>query len=430
VLRPGQLDQLDAVPGDTPHGSRAWGGQNPGPGCHDERVAASSDPVSESAVPRSVRARITGLPRGVVILVGMAAAVVTLGGLREVRDIAAPIFMALCLTVTLYPVRSWLIRKRWPSWLATTVLVLATMGAVLGLVIGIVWSLARFATILPEYSEEVQSTLAALKSWLAGLGIGQDQIQAMIGKIDTGQVIALFESILSNVLDLAAVVLFIITLILFMGVDGAVFPARMAKVRGGREPALAGLGSFAKGTRKYFGVSTVFGGIVAIIDGIVLILFGIPGPVLWALLAFITNYIPNVGFIIGLIPVAFLALLTGGVSTMVAVIVTYCVVNFIIQSVIQPKYVGDSVGLTTTVTFVSLIVWTFVLGPLGAILAVPATLLAKALLVDVDPDARWLQLFLGDEPVHNKPPKPAGARRFGRHPSGSTPAATVEGQAG
>jgi len=387
-------------------------------------VADSNAPVTEPATPASMRVRIAALPRGVVILVGMAAAVVTLGGLRQVRGIAAPIFMALCLTVTLYPVRSWLIRKGWKSWAATAVLVLATMGAVLSLVVGVIWSLARFATILPEYTEEVQSTLANLQSWLAGLGIGPDQVQAMLGKIDSGQVIALVESLLSSVLNVATAVLFIITLILFMGVDGAAFPARMRSMAGGRESALAGLGSFAKGTRKYFAVSTIFGGIVAVLDGIALVIFGIPGPVLWALLAFITNYIPNIGFIIGLVPVAFLALLTGGVGTMVAVIVTYCVLNFIIQSVIQPKYVGDSVGLTTTVTFVSLIVWAFILGPLGAILAVPATLLAKALLVDIDPDAKWLQLFLGDEPVHDKPPKPPkppGARRFGRHAAPSTP---------
>ncbi len=416
--------------GDTPHTSPTRGEQNARLSCHDERVADSSDPVSEPAAPRSVRARVIALPRGVVILVGLAAAVVTLAGLRQVSGIVAPIFMALCLTVTLYPVRSWLIRKGWPSWLATTVLVLATMSLVLGLIVGVIWSLARFATILPEYSDEVNATLASLKSWLAGLGIGQDQIEAMLNKIDSGQIIAALESLLSSVLNVATVVLFIITLILFMGVDGAAFPGRMAKVSGGRESALGALGSFAKGTRKYFAVATVFGAIVAVIDGIVLILFGIPGPALWALLAFITNYIPNIGFIIGLVPVAFLALLTGGVGTMVAIIVVYCVVNFIIQSVIQTRYVGDSVGLTTTVTFVSLIVWTFVLGPLGAILAVPATLLAKALLVDVDPDTKWLQLFLGDAPVHDKPPRPPGTRRFGRHAAPSTPEPATEGEVG
>ena len=133
-------------------------------------------------------------------------------------------------------------------------------------------------------------------------------------------------------------------------------------------------------------------------------------PRLWALLAFITNYVPNIGFIIGLIPPALLGLVVGGPSKMIEVIVLYCVLNLIIQSVIQPKVVGDAVGLTTTMSFLSLIVWAYLLGPLGAILAIPASLLFKAVLLDVDPDARWLQLFFGDEPVFIKKPKP-GSRR-------------------
>ena len=105
---------------------------------------------------------------------------------------------------------------------------------------------------------------------------------------------------------------------------------------------------------------------------------GIPAAGLWALLAFVTNYIPNVGFIIGLIPPAILGLLVGGPSLAIAVIAVYCVLNFIIQSVLQPKFVGDAVGLTTTVSFLSLIVWAYILGPIGAILAIPASLLVKA----------------------------------------------------
>ena len=132
---------------------------------------------------------------------------------------------------------------------------------------------------------------------------------------------------------------------------------------------------------------------------------GIPAAGLWALLAFVTNYIPNIGFIIGLIPPALLGLLTGGPSLMITVIVVYCVLNFIIQSVLQPKFVGDAVGLTTTMSFLSLIVWAFLLGPLGAILAIPASLLVKAIMVDVDPEAKWLQLFLGDEPILTKKEK-------------------------
>jgi predicted PurR-regulated permease PerM len=86
---------------------------------------------------------------------------------------------------------------------------------------------------------------------------------------------------------------------------------------------------------------------------------------------------------------------------MVAVIVAYCVINFILQSVIQPKFVGDAVGLSTSITFLSLVFWAFVLGPLGALLAVPLTLLVKAVLVDADPRNAWLAPLLSSKPVES-----------------------------
>ena len=120
----------------------------------------------------------------------------------------------------------------------------------------------------------------------------------------------------------------------------------MNRHRPGREPVLTALGTFAAGTRNYFGVATIFGAIVAVLDGAALLILGIPGAGLWALLAFVTNYVPNIGFLIGLVPPALIALLDGGVSEMIIVIAVYCVLNFIIQSVLQPKFVGDAVGLT------------------------------------------------------------------------------------
>jgi predicted PurR-regulated permease PerM len=165
-----------------------------------------------------------------------------------------------------------------------------------------------------------------------------------------------------------------------------------------------------------------------VIDGAVLLILGIPAAGLWALLAFVTNYIPNVGFIIGLIPPALLALLVGGPGLAITVILVYCVVNFIIQSVLQPKFVGDAVGLTTTVSFLSLVVWAFILGPIGAILAIPASLLVKAILVDMDPAAKWLELFLGDKPTFDK--KPPKKSRNPEHPDPPPPDDSLPGAAG
>jgi AI-2 transport protein TqsA len=86
------------------------------------------------------------------------------------------------------------------------------------------------------------------------------------------------------------------------------------------------------------------------------------------------------------------------------VIVVYCVLNLIVQSIIQPRFVGDSVGLSVTVTFIALLFGAWLIGPIGAILAIPLTLLAKALLVDVDPAAGFVGAFLRDKPVAQPSP--------------------------
>jgi predicted PurR-regulated permease PerM len=125
-------------------------------------------------------------------------------------------------------------------------------------------------------------------------------------------------------------------------------------------------------------------------------------------LAFVTNYIPNIGFVIGLIPPALLALLDGGWSEMLLVIAAYSIINFIIQSLIQPKFVADAVGISPTLTIISLFFWAYVLGALGALLAIPLSLLMKALLVDSDRGAAWLRPLIGGSsaraPASDAPP--------------------------
>ncbi|WP_245599649.1 AI-2E family transporter [Nakamurella lactea] len=374
--------------------------------------------------PPPAPARTFGLPRGVLIMLGLASMVIVLFGMRQVAGILAPIFLALSLTITVYPLRPLLQRHGVPRWLATLLVILGVYLLLVGLMLAFILGVARLADLLPAYVPQMQQRIADLQSWLTGLGVGHDQLQNALKGLNPGTIISLVGGIVGSLMNVLSLLVFVVTLVLFMGIDSAVFTTRMEKVRGGREQALSALTSFAFGTRKYFIVSTIFGGIVAVLDWLALVILDVPAALLWGVLAFVTNYIPNIGFLIGVIPPALLALLTGGVGRMVAVIIVYCVLNFIIQSVIQPKYVGDSVGLTTTVSFLSLIVWAYVLGPLGAILAVPMTLLAKALLVDVDPETKWLQLFLGDEPHHeSRKQRRAGAAAAsaGRSDDGAAP---------
>jgi AI-2 transport protein TqsA len=144
-------------------------------------------------------------------------------------------------------------------------------------------------------------------------------------------------------------------------------------------------------------VATIFGAIVAVCDVIALWILDIRYAWLWGLLAFITNYIPNIGFIIGLIPPTIIALLEKDVVTAIIVVVVYSVLNFVIQTIIQPRVVGVTVGLSATLSFLSLIVWATILGASGAFLAIPMSLLVKAVLIDSDPDKAWLGPLLSSE---------------------------------
>ncbi len=139
----------------------------------------------------------------------------------------------------------------------------------------------------------------------------------------------------------------------------------------------------------------MFGLLVGAVDAVALALLGVPLALLWGLLAFITNYIPYVGFWLGVLPPALLALLVGGWQLVLVVYLIYSVVNFLLTSLVQPRYIGNAVGLSISVTFLGLAFWGWMLGPLGAVLAVPLTLLVKVLLVDCDPRASWAQALLG-----------------------------------
>jgi predicted PurR-regulated permease PerM len=285
---------------------------------------------------------------------------------------------------------------RLPGWAASLVCIVVVYCLVLGLSLALVVATARFATLLPGYADRFDELAGDIGTKLADAGIGADQVRAILDAVDFGQLIALLESLLSNMLGVLSSLVFILTLLLFLAMDASAFPQLLARARSPRPSLVDGLLSFADGTRRYMLVSTVFGLIVAVIDTIALLILGIPVPVLWGLLAFITNYVPNIGFVIGVVPPAVLALLEGGWSRCLAVVVVYSVINLIIQSVIQPRFVGDAVGLSTTLTFLSLVFWSWVLGGLGALLAIPLSLLVRSLLVDVDPHSRWLTPLLSN----------------------------------
>lgn len=357
-----------------------------------------------------------GLPRAFVVLVGAAAAVVLAAGVHAAAWLLGPAFLALVIVLVVSPVERRLRSRGVPGWLSTAALVLAVYAVVLVLAVVLLVSLAQLATVLPRYATEADALVAVGTGVLADLGVGPGQLRVLAGALDLGLLVALVGGLLAGVTGLATNLVFLFSLMLFLSIESSEAATRMAVIAADRPHIAAGLGRFAAGTRRYLVVTTVFGLLVGAVDTVFLALLGVPLAVLWGLLAFITNYIPYVGFWMGVLPPALLALLVGGWSLVVVVLVGYSVVNFLLTTLAQPRFIGNAVGLSISVTFLGLTFWGWMLGPVGAVLAVPLTLLVKTLLVDCDPRASWAQALLGSvrelpvpppSPVPDAPAPPA-----------------------
>ncbi|MCD4526880.1 AI-2E family transporter [Nocardioides sp. cx-173] len=340
-------------------------------------------------MPRDDLRRNSVLPRALIVLLGLAAAFMVISGMRASASLIGPAFLALVLTIAVHPLRVRLDRYLW-GWVTTTLCVLLVAAVAIGLAVAIVVAGAKFATLLPQYKDDFNDAASDAIHLLERAGVSTEQIEHVLDGLDLGRLVGVATDALSDIYGLVSGLAFMLALVLFMTVDSRALSGQLATVAQGRPDLVAALRSFAHDTRRYLLVSTVFGLIAAVLDTIALELLDVPAPLLWGLLAFLTSYIPHIGFLIGLVPPAVLALLEGGPGLLLAVVAIYLAVNFVIGSVIHPRVVGNSVGLTSTLTFLSLIFWAGVIGPIGAILAVPLSILVRSLLVDADPASRWL----------------------------------------
>jgi AI-2 transport protein TqsA len=379
------------------------------------RDSAAPDEPGTAPAPSSPPSERPVLPRSFVMLVGCAAGFLVLAGIYFTAWLVGPLFLALIIVIAISPVQAALRRRGWPGWLTTLVLVVLVVGLLLLFAVVIVVCIARLAALLPTYSDQSSSLMTSLSGSLQRFGVEPGQLEKAVSSIDPAKLVALIGAALAGLSGLVTSLVFLLCLLLFLSVESSGMDQRLAAVAGERPGLERALRSFAHGTRTYLVVTTVFGFIVGVLDAGALAIIGVPLPVLWGFLSFITNFIPNIGFIIGLVPPALLALLDGGVEKMLVVIAVYCVLNLVIQSLIQPRFVGDSVGLAMTTTFLALIFWAWLLGPLGALLAIPLTLLIKALLVDVDPTARWAVALAGS--LERAPRTPRARRGAAAEPA-------------
>lgn len=349
-----------------------------------------------AAASATIATRHAGIPRSTALLTGLGGATVAILGLWALRPIAAPVLLALVLTICAQPVRYGLERAGVPRGLATGGVVFVVFTALAGFVVALALAFAQFATLLPTFAPQLRELGVQVADGLTAIGIGPQQVEAIVGQLDPGRIVDLILDLFGGLANVTAALAIVLTTLILMGVDAGYVRTLLTQLRPDRPLLVTALERLAHSIRRYMVATTILGLAQGVLNSIALVILGVPGAFLWGLLAFLCSFIPNVGYFIALIPPVLFGYLVGGWQTALPVIIVYAVINGVVQTLVQPKVIGNAVALSQTLTFVSVLFWAAVLGPVGAILAIPLTLIVRAVIIDTDPTAGWLRPLSGD----------------------------------
>ena len=326
----------------------------------------------------------------------LAAAVVVIAGLSWGRDLVVPILVAVALVVIVYPVRSAVDRATGAGPLSTAALIAACYTILAAFALLLVFAATRFAQLIPEFSDDLAAASRGFSEFLTTAGFDRGTAENASTWIQPATVLTAAGAIVEYVAGSLTSLCLALVFVFFLSVDSAQFRTIRSRFSEARRTEIDALIRLAADIRRYFAVNAVFGAVVAILDLVLLLILNVPGAAVWGVLAFVTNFIPNIGFVIGLIPAMVFALLSGGWGTAVLVGVGYCLINVVLQVFVQPRFVGEAVHLSQTLAFGSVVFWTAVIGPLGAILAVPLTVATRVALLHRAEGDGWAWWLTGD----------------------------------
>jgi predicted PurR-regulated permease PerM len=327
------------------------------------------------------------------ILVILAALVIIVFGISQAQSVLVLLLISVFLAVLGTPAVLWLERKKVPN-AAAVLLVIAGMIAVL-LVIGALVgaSIASFSASLPQYQSRLQEQLVVLKEFLANKGIAITD-KLLTDYVNPAAVMSFTAVLLAGLSSALSSIVLILLTVLFILLEVSGFKAKLRASPGDPEKFLPRFTTFVDQIQRYVVIKTIISLTTGVLVGVWMVILGVQYPVLWGFLAFLLNYVPNIGVVIAMIPAALFAAIQLGLGSAALVIVGYLAFNFIIGTALEPKIVGKGVGLSTLVVFLSLILWGTLLGLIGAVLCVPITMTLKFLL-EINDETRWMGVWLG-----------------------------------
>ena len=333
--------------------------------------------------------------RGIRVLVITAALVVIIWGIYQAQTILVWLLVSVFLAVIGTPPLLWLERKRVPSVIAVLLVVGALVGILLivGALVGT--SINSFSSALPLYRARLQEQLLSLKEFLLRKDIELPE-DFLLLHVNPGAFMNLTAGLLTGLSSVLSNIVLILLTVTFILLEASSFPIKLREIPGGSRMTFAQFSTFVDSIKRYMAIQTAVSLTTGILIGIWLAILGVDFPILWGLLAFLLNYIPNLGSIIAAVPAVLLAFIQFGIGRAALAASGFITINFILGNVVQPKLMGRGLGLSTLVVFLSLIFWGSLLGLVGMILSIPITMTIKMAL-ERNESTKWIAVLLGPE---------------------------------
>ena len=331
-----------------------------------------------------------------IYLLTAAAFVVVVAGMRASASILVPFLLAIFVAVICAPLYQAMTRRHVPASLAIVGILLVMSAAVLGMAGVLERTINSIAGRLPRYQAALFAQLDQLWHWLEGYGV-ELPAATLREYLDPQWLLRYLGTVASTLGDLLTTTFIIVIVAIFILLEGSALPDKIRQAQGLSLDTWSRLRQIVANVRRYMFLKTVMSLLTGALIALWCLAFGIEFPVLLGVLAFALNYIPTIGSIVAALPGILLAFIQFGLGTAALTAVAYVVINIGISNGIEPRYLGNGLGLSPLVVILSVLFWGWVLGAWGMLLAVPLTTTVKIALESSE-DTRWIAVLMSERP--------------------------------
>lgn len=351
--------------------------------------------------------------KGFRMLMALACVIIVLAGMKAAAGILVPMAFAFFLAILSYPLMRWLLRHRVPHPIAMGLTVLLNILVLVALIkVGVNLFISFQNDFRIIYVEKLRGYVSSLGAWMEAQGLAgaEKNISEMLDVKQLSEFITSQDSLASlgsavgttfgTVASVLVGVAMVIILEIFILMEARGTRGRMVAVHIAGGPDFTHFLNSASDVQKYLGIKTLVSALTGVLAGFWCWMFGLKYPLLWAILAFVFNFIPAVGSTAACVPAVIEALVQHGVGSAIGIAIGYGGINFCLDNFLQPALLGRRFGISPLVIIMCVIFWGWLWGPVGMFLAVPLTMVVKVFLENSD-EFRWISVAMSKKKVRH-----------------------------